>query len=176
MGLKTYQLEFNREYLHLNKMQELHILKENNDKLNVSYIREMGFDLFTIILCSDHLTNILLQISKSDTLNLYIDATETVIHNAQGQKPVLVLIGCQSKGKAVMGICCRYDFKISLYTKNRNVLNTEQRRVHITGNTLKVIKTENDQSFAVMQACVKCFTGITLKEYLIHCCYALAVS
>ena len=65
-------------------MQELHILK-----LNVSYIREMGLDPLTLILFSDHLINLLLQMSKSGTLNLYTDATGTVIHNVQGQKTYL---------------------------------------------------------------------------------------
>ena len=124
----------------------------------------MGSDPFTLKLLSDHLTNILLQMSKSDTKNLYVDATGIVIHNVQGQKTLLVLIGCQTKGKAAISICCRYDLNISLYTKNRILLDTLQRSVRITGNTLTVIKPESDKSLAVMHACLKCFTGITLKE------------
>ena len=70
-------------------MQKLHILHENDDKLFFSYIREMGLDPFIIILFSDPLTNLLLQMSNSDTLNLYIDATGTAIHYVQGQKNLL---------------------------------------------------------------------------------------
>ena len=55
-------------------------------------------------------------------------------------------------------------------------LKSVQRSVRIIGNTLKVIKTESHQNFAVTQACLKCFTGMTLKEYLINCYNALAVS
>ena len=55
------------EYLHLNIMQEQHILKENDSNLSVSYIGEICLDPFTHIL-----SNLLLQMSKSHTLNIYI--------------------------------------------------------------------------------------------------------
>ena len=48
-------------------------------------------------------------------------------------------------------------------------MNTVKRCLNIAVEGLKVKKSESDFSFFLLQACLKTFTGYTLKEYIIHC-------
>ena len=167
---KIVSEQIQREYLHSNIMQELQIIKEHDQKLNDPYIRDLGLDPFTVIMFNERQRQLLKQLSRNDSLNIYIDATGTVIHTIHGQK-VPYLYSMVVRPQEDLPPVSVADMISTQHTVPRIelFLNTVKRCLNIAGEGLNVKKSESDFSFPLLQACLKTFTGYTLKEYIIHC-------
>ena len=158
-----------KENMHNNIMAEIQILKESYEKENDPYIREIGLDPFTVILISDKQIQFLKHLSNENNLNLYFDATGSVISNIPGQKkPYLYSLVCKpNPGLPAVSVA---DMLSTQHTipKIELFLSTLKRQMNMTGSKIKIEKIETDYSFALLQASLHTFSNSNLKEYLVQ--------
>jgi len=76
--------------MHFNMITELQILKENDELMGQPYIREIGLDPLVVLMFSDEQLKIIQHLSSAKTLDLYVDATGSVIRKVHGQKRPLL--------------------------------------------------------------------------------------
>lgn len=159
-----------KEYLHNNILYELQLLKENDEKLNIPYIREIGLDPFTLIMFSDTQIQLMKQLSNEDSLDLYIDATGGIIRPIQGQKRPYLYSVIVKPGPAALPVSVG-DMISTQHTIPRIelFLNTLKRAASGSGSSLKIRKIETDFSFALIQACLRSTNSMTIKTYVQRC-------
>ena len=128
------------------------ILKENDEKLNIPYVRDIGLDPFALVMFSDKQLRLIKQLSATDSLNIYVDATGAVIKNIFGQRMPylysLVVKPCNNippVSVAEMITTQNTIFRIDL------LLNTVKKSINAAGGVMKERKSESDFSFAIIQ-------------------------
>ena len=161
-----------KEQLHRNVLAELEVLKESHGQNK--YIHDIGMDPFTIILISDEQIRLVRELSKKEELDIYIDATGSILQNIKGQKrPYLYSIVIKpypripSVSIADMVTTQHTIPRIELF------LGTFKREVLVGWKKLKVRKVETDYSFALMQSVLKTFNTTTLKRYIKECFHVI---
>lgn len=106
---KIVSEQIKREYLHVNIMSELQLLKDAYDLEKDTFIRETGLDPFTIILFSDKQIEILKQ--NGPHVSLHLDATGSAVMNIPGQKRLLpVFFSYATKSRNPCSIYCGHDY------------------------------------------------------------------
>lgn len=159
-----------KETLHNNIFAELQLLKETFETENEPYIQEIGLDPFYLMLYSKKQISVLRNLSSKNELNLYVDATGSIITNIPGQKRPY-LYSLVVKPDTELPPVSVADMVSTSHTVPRIsfFLSHVKRAVGLTGKDLNIKKIETDFSYAIIQACVETFNHLNLKQYLIKC-------
>lgn len=163
---KMIQEEIKKEHLHSNVIRGLQLLKESYEKEKMAYIREISVDPFTVILISDEQIDFI----KKHKIDLYIDATSSVIGRIERQKRPFLYSVVTKPDPALP------EFSLGdMLTTSQNIpkieyfFNVMVREVRQKSGKLEIRKIETDYSIALIQASLKTFNRCGLKEYINKC-------
>lgn len=157
-----------KEYLHQNILSELEVLKEGY--ADDTFIQDIGMDPFSLVLFSDKQLKLIRQLSKENRLDLYVDATGSVITNITGQKrPYLYSVVVKPSPE-----CPPVSIADMISTQHTIpridfFLASLKRAVALGGTPMVIRKFETDYSFALIQSCLKMSNTMTLKRYIARC-------
>ena len=169
-----------KERLHKDTIEELKLLKEafqtddipaEGNKTDLcGYIQEIGADPFTVILVCKEQIQLVRKLSASKELDIYIDATGSVIGNIPNQqKPYMYSIVVRPD-PAVPPVSVA-DMLTTQHTIPRleYFLASLKRSVELGGRKMAVRKVETDFSWVMIQSALKTFNLMNIKQYLLVC-------
>jgi hypothetical protein len=162
-----------KEILHKDLLQEVLFLKdvyneEDEDGVVKGYLQHISASPFYMHMYSRQQIQMLIQLSKSGKLDLYFDATGSIIKKIADQKRPL-LYSLVVKPDRTLPPCSMADFVTtdhSVPAINHFLSNIVRYGMILSRHQIHPRKVEVDWSWALIQSCLQTFCQQTVKSYL----------